>query len=175
MKKRPLLLVFSGLPGVGKTTIAHHLVARSPCVYLRIDTIEHALRDATTLDDVGPAGYVLAYALARSNLQLGMSVVADGVNPLSITRQAWRHVAASTCARLLEIEIVCSDLTEHRRRLEGRDTDHPPSTRLTWDAVLQHRYEAWTTTRLVVDSARITASDAADQIVQASLSHLAGA
>jgi predicted kinase len=168
--ENPMLIVFGGLPGTGKTAIARELVARLPSVYLRIDTIEHALLKATALEDVGPAGYVVAYEVARSNLALGMTVVADCVNPLSVTREAWRAVAASTSSGLLEVEIVCSDRTEHRRRVEGRRTDVRDFTLPSWEAVLHHEYEAWTASRLVIDSALITASEAAMQILDASLS-----
>ncbi len=41
-----MLIVFSGLPGTGKTTIAQAVVRRCGAVYLRIDTIEQALRTA---------------------------------------------------------------------------------------------------------------------------------
>ena len=37
-----MLIVFSGLPGTGKTTIAKALAAATAAVYLRVDTIEHA-------------------------------------------------------------------------------------------------------------------------------------
>ena len=162
---QPVLIVFAGLPGTGKTTIARQLVARLAAVYLRIDTIEHALLRSTVLTDVGPAGYVVAYALARSNLALGMSVVADGVNPLSVTRQAWRDVAATTSSALLEVEIVCSDRAEHRRRVERRIAGDHTVTPPDWAAVLGHDYEVWTTSRLVIDSARVAASAAARQIL----------
>ena len=35
----------------------------------------------------------------------------------------------------------------------------------TWEAVLQHEYEAWTTARLVIDSSLVSASDAAELIL----------
>jgi shikimate kinase len=38
----PELIVLSGLPGVGKTTIARELGRSLAAVYLRIDSIEHA-------------------------------------------------------------------------------------------------------------------------------------
>lgn len=77
-----MLIVFSGLPGTGKTTIARKLVALTHAVYLRIDTIEQALRDSGALaHDVGSSGYRVANELALSNLGFGHRVIVDCVNP----------------------------------------------------------------------------------------------
>nr|WP_246751941.1 AAA family ATPase [Bradyrhizobium diazoefficiens] len=47
MKLRaPALIVFGGLPGTGKTTVARELTQRLAATYLRIDTIEQTLRSA---------------------------------------------------------------------------------------------------------------------------------
>ncbi len=165
-----MLIVLGGLPGVGKTTVARDIVRRVPCTYLRIDAIEQALAKMGAPEDVGPAGYVVAYALARSNLALGMTVVADCVNPLAVTRDAWRAAAAATSSGLLEVEIVCSDLALHRRRVEDREADIPDLTPPTWEAVLRHPYEAWTTARLVLDTARLNASEAASLILESARS-----
>ena len=50
-----ILVVLGGLPGVGKSTVARALLARWPVVYMRIDTIEQALRESGVLiaGDVG--------------------------------------------------------------------------------------------------------------------------
>jgi len=56
-----LLIVFGGLPGTGKTTLAKAVAKRYAAVYLRIDTIEMAIRTTEVLrEDTGPAGYVVA-------------------------------------------------------------------------------------------------------------------
>jgi predicted kinase len=161
-----MLIVLGGLPGTGKTTIAREIAAFVPCVYLRIDTIEQALRSAGVLaGDVGPGGYVVAYELARSNLSLGQTIVADCVNPLLVTREAWQAVAADTSSRIVEVEIVCSDIAEHRRRVEQRSIDVPGLVPTTWAAVQQRDYEPWTTQRLVIDTAFLGAREAAEVIL----------
>lgn len=161
-----MLIVYGGLPGTGKTTIGRELVARWSSVYLRIDIIEHALNTAYgRTEDIGPAGYLVAYELAKSNLALGMSVVADCVNPLAVTREAWRAVAANASSPLLEVEIVCSDQAEHRRRVEARKADIGGVALPNWEAVMRRNYEEWATDRLVIDSALISASEAVEVIL----------
>ena len=74
---RPLLVVFAGLPGSGKTTLARGVALRLGAVHIRIDTIEQTIRDTGLAQgDIGPAGYQLGYAVARDNLSLGLAVVA---------------------------------------------------------------------------------------------------
>lgn len=89
-----MLYIFGGLPAAGKSTLSLRLSHHLRAVHVRIDTIEQAMRDAGAALH-GPEGYSVAYALAGDNLRLGHTVVADSVNPLKITRDAWRDVGTS--------------------------------------------------------------------------------
>jgi predicted kinase len=76
------LIVLAGLPGSGKPTIARGLTKKIGAVWLRIDSIEQAIRESgvvsRSLDD---AGYRAAYAVAEDNPRLGDDIVGDSVNP----------------------------------------------------------------------------------------------
>jgi predicted kinase len=162
-----MLIVFGGLPGTGKTSIAMEVARRSAAAYLRIDAIEQAIRKASGLgEDVGPVGYEVGYALAEANLALGRIVVADSVNPIAFTREGWRQVAARTGATLLEVEIVCSDAAEHRRRVEQRQPDIAGLALPSWEAVVAREYEPWLDRALAIDTATMSVSDAASLIVE---------
>lgn len=149
----PVLVSFSGLPGVGKSTIARALAEAIGAIYLRVDSIEAALKASVlAIHPAEDAGYRAAMAVARDNLALGRDVVADIVNPIALTRRAWADVAAVAKADLLDVEIVCSDKTEHRRRVETRQSDVAGLTLPTWDDVQARDYEEWAEPRLVLDS-----------------------
>ena len=148
----PLLISLAGLPGSGKSTLAEALAARLRAVWVRIDTIEQAIRDAGITED-GPAGYIVGYGIAATNLRLGHIVVADSVNPLAITRDAWRDVAAQAGAPCLEVEVICSDPAEHRRRVETRVVNVPGLVPPTWQEVVTRARDPWARKPLVIDTA----------------------
>lgn len=163
---RPLkLIIFGGLPGVGKSSLARELARDIDAVYLRIDSIEQALRDSggmvQPLDD---AGYRVAYTVAADNLRLGCTVVADCVNPISITRNAWLEIANRAGVRALEVEVQCSDAAEHRRRVETRVADIPGLILPSWDEVLTREYQRWDREHIEVDTATETQAQILESI-----------
>jgi predicted kinase len=148
------LIAFGGLPGTGKSTIARQVAGQTGGTYLRIDTIEQAiLRTHSEIGDIGPLGYVVARDVARDQLRLGRHCVVDCVNPLPVTRAMWRDLAAECGVSLLEVETVCSDPVEHRRRVETRSADIAGHRLPTWSEVTGRDYAPWDRDRLVLDTA----------------------
>ncbi len=161
------LVVFGGLPGTGKTTIARALAIRLGATYLRIDIIEQSIRSAGVLAaEVGPAGYFVANALAASNLANGLSVVES--------RDGWRGTASRAGAPLIEVEVVCSDRDEHRRRVEGRGTDIEGLVLPTWQSVLEREFAPWPEPHLLIDTASLTPEEAV-ALVKRTIDEIQGA
>lgn len=166
-----MLIIFGGLPGCGKTTIAKALARRLNATYLRIDSFEQGIRDAfihnpNNMQRVVAEGYMAAYAVAKDNLMLELTVIADSVNPIEITRSAWRDVANASNKPFIEVELSCSDKIEHQSRIESRQPDIEGLKQPTWQDVLDRDYEPWLTPTLSIDTAKVTVADAVNRIVE---------
>jgi predicted kinase len=150
-----MLIIFSGLPGTGKSTLARKLAGQLQATYLRIDTIEDEMldQDAAPLVARG-GGYCVAYAVAADNLKLGRAVVADSVNPIRITRDAWHEVARNSGVPYFDIAVVCHDVQEHRRRIDARTSGTRGSN---WLAIQEREFEPPDEATIVIDTSGRTA------------------
>jgi predicted kinase len=163
---RPRLYIFAGLPGSGKSTLAELLARRLRAAYVRIDTIEQALRDLCSIDVQGE-GYRLGYRVAADNLRVGIDVVADSCNPINLTRLEWERTAMDIGADYVNVEVVCSNLREHRTRVETRRNTVPGLRLPTWEEVSARPYEQWAGTRVILDTFGRSPEKCVDELLAA--------
>ncbi len=148
-----MLVILSGLPGVGKSTVALELARQIGAVHIRIDSIEQAILHSENFSGpMNDAGYRVGYAISLDNLRVGRTVIADSVNALAVARNAWVNVARQAGVDYVEVELVCSDATEHRRRIEARPADAPGLKPLAWLDVVSRSYETWNREHTIIDT-----------------------
>ena len=147
-----MLYIFGGLPATGKSELSKLLASSIGAVYIRIDTIEQELRNAG-FKSLYDEGYKIAFSIALDNLRNGLSVVADSTNPVAESRQAWVSIAKKADAPYTEIEIICSNKSEHRSRVESRKTDIPNLVPPDWGSVISREYQLWHSADIVLDTA----------------------
>ncbi|MGP3932363.1 AAA family ATPase [Nonomuraea sp. KM88] len=161
-----MLIVMGGLPATGKTTLARLLARRMGAVHLRIDTIEQAIvRSGLARPPLGPVGYFVGYALAEEHLGQGLTLIAESVNPLLVTRDAWRAVGVAAGVPVAEVEVVCSDHAEHRDRVISRAVDISDLRLPEWQEVVEREYEPWHRERIVLDTAGRTPEESLTTLV----------
>ena len=144
---RRTLIILSGLPGTGKTTIARLLAT--------------ALRATGQMPaDMRDYGYRVAHRVAEDNLRLGHHAVADCVNAFDVTRRDWHAVAGRAGARALGVELSCSDPAIHQGRIDARRPDAPPD----WNAIQARPYALWIHADIHLDTTMMSADTAVDRI-----------
>ena len=162
------LVVVSGLPGVGKTSVAAILASRAAAIHLSIDAVEEAILACGLPSgwNIGVAAYEATRAMAELNLRLDGRVVVDAVNDSEGARDTWRRAGAATGASVEFIHLVIADTREHEQRLLGRDRGFTQVAEPTW-ADVQRRsagYAAWADRVLEVDTSARTADDVAEEL-----------
>jgi predicted kinase len=133
--------------------------------YLRIDTIEQAIRDPTTVrQPITDEGYRVRYAVAEDNLRLGRTVISDSVNPIQLSRDAWIGVAHRAHTGAAEVEVLCTDPRLHRQRIETRSADISGLRPLTWEEVISREYEPWERKHIVIDTAGRSVAESVEEL-----------
>jgi predicted kinase len=142
-----LLVLITGLPGTGKSTMAAEAGRALGAPVLGHDWAMSGLRPhpeiQDALDTMGlrghrGVGWSLLWALARSQLRAGSSAVLDGV-ARDPEVEGTRLVARQEGARSLVVLTGCRDAELHRSRVEGRRRLIPDWYELDWDHVERAR------------------------------------
>ena len=78
------------------------------------------------------------------------TVIADSVNPIRLTREAWRDIGKRSGSVIVDVQVICSDNAQHRHRIEARD----PNTRASnWLEIINRDFDAVDHTTIVIDTA----------------------
>ncbi len=158
----PRRVFISGLPGVGKSTVAQALVAKTGAVWVRIDTIEAAISTSVLApDDVADAGYRVAAAQADDFADQGQDVIIDCV----LADALGRAVYGPRLDDSLIVELVCRDAAVHRARIEARHSSTPGTP--DWAMASARAWEPWDRPVMVLDTAVLSADAAAQAIAEA--------
>ncbi|MCE1169098.1 MAG: ATP-binding protein [Sphingobacteriia bacterium] len=162
---KPILFVFSGLPGTGKTTISKEISKHYKATYIRIDTVEQGLRDLCNYNVQGE-GYRLSYRLVLGNLLIGNSVVVDCCNPIEMTRQEWNDIGIKGQAKYINIEIVCTDKIEHKKRIEERINDIEGLKLPLWKEIENRYYEEWKDSVIRIDTTMKSKKESVNELIK---------
>ena len=152
------LIVFSGVPGVGKSTLADVVGSRLGIPVFATDWLLGALTPfgGRHLDDLLDIGAELLTTLAVRQLALGQSAILDHPSENIADRERWRSLARSADAEFIAVHCVCSDPVVHRARLEGRTRGIPGwHDAGVWSNVEQRKasFPPWPDSTLTIDTA----------------------
>jgi predicted kinase len=151
------LVIFSGLPGTGKSTLADRLAREMGWPLFRIDDVAACLPASMDRDTFSFWDQVIAslLLLTEAQLKLGISVIADSVF-MNLDRFHARAIARQTGASFLPVHTFISDESVWEQRVMERFTASDPADGVaSWEQVQAQRrfYRLWEPgTALFVDA-----------------------
>jgi predicted kinase len=153
-KLTPTLILFAGMPGSGKTTLARKVARTLGISVFAKDRVQRVLRDHNLASANTGDGYYIILDMADEQLSLGLSVILDATFPLDHFRTVASETAVRHKAYFCAFYCYCSDDNMWRDRMNQRVHYVPGWKPVGWDDVLRMReyYQPWDDNALAVDS-----------------------
>jgi predicted kinase len=147
------LVIFSGLPGAGKSTLAEKLARQLRWPLLCIDDVIGEVPENAGIEFWDSKVDVLL-DLVTTQLKLGLDVIVDSVF-MNMDRQHAQELARKHGARFLPIYVTVSDDKIWEQRVTKRYDEMNNKDVATWERILHQRehFAAWEEgTALFIDS-----------------------
>jgi len=150
---QPTLVIFSGLPGAGKSTLAEKLAWQLRWPLLCIDDVIGEV-PANPGIEFWDSKVDILLDLVNTQLKLGLDVIVDSVF-MNLDRQHAQKLARKQGARFLPIYVTVSDDKVWQERVTKRYNEMKDKDVATWERILHQRehFATWEEgTALFIDS-----------------------
>ena len=147
------LVIFSGLPGTGKTMLATRLACELCWPLLAIDDVIGDVPENPGVE-FWDSKVAILLDLIKTQLELGVSVVADSVF-MNKDRNYAQELARRQQARFLPVYVFVSDDAVWKERVMTRYAESKKSNVATWEQIERQRdhFHTWEPgTALFIDS-----------------------
>jgi predicted kinase len=147
------LVIFSGLPGTGKSTLANKLARELHWPLLCIDDVVGEIPERPTVE-FWDSKVAILLGLTETQLKLGLSVIVDSVF-MNLDRNHAQELARKHQARFRPVYVFVSDENVWKERVTTRYRESKENNVATWEQIQRQRghFRVWEPdTALFIDS-----------------------